>query len=76
MIHSFLLIGQSNMAGRGFVSAEGLEANPDNLHFCAKALSEFGLRYYEEFKKLEAPCKIFVDKPDMDDALRTEMELL
>ncbi len=60
----------------GFVSAEGLEANPDNLHFCAKALREFGLRYYEEFKKLEDPCKIFVDKPDMDDALRTEMELL
>lgn len=37
----------------GFVSAEGLGANPDNLHFSAKALREFGLRYYEEFLKLE-----------------------
>ena len=60
----------------GFVSAEGLQSNPDNLHFSSKALREFGLRYYEEFKKLEVADKIFVDKPDMDDALRTEMELL
>ena len=36
----------------GFASAEGLGANPDNLHFSAKALREFGLRYYEEFKRL------------------------
>ena len=37
----------------GFVSAEGLKSNPDNLHFSAKALREFGYRYYEEFLKLE-----------------------
>ena len=33
----------------GFVSAEGLLSNPDQLHFSARALREFGLRYYEEF---------------------------
>ena len=37
----------------GFVSAEGLGANPDNLHFSAAALREFGLRYYGEFGKFE-----------------------
>lgn len=35
-----------------FVSAEGLGDKGDNLHFSAKALREFGLRYYEAFKKL------------------------
>ncbi len=60
----------------GFVSAEGLLPNPDNLHFCAKSLREFGIRYYEEFKKLEDSNKIFQEKPSEDDALRTEMELL
>lgn len=44
----------------GFVSAEGLGANPDNLHFSAKALREFGLRYYNEFKKLEDKNKVKV----------------
>ena len=100
MIHSFLLIGQSNMAGRGlteeaipvdtsrikkiaednpmtgFVSAEGLGAKPDNLHFNAKALHEFGLRYFEEFEKYRDENKIFVEKPCEDDALRTKMEEL
>ena len=36
----------------GFASAAGLGANPDNLHFSAAALREFGLRYYAEFKRL------------------------
>lgn len=60
----------------GFVSAEGLKSNPDNLHFCAKALREFGLRYYEEFKKHEDKNKIFEEKTSPDDAIRTAMELL
>lgn len=37
----------------GFVSAKGLGANPDNLHFNAKSLYEFGIRYFEEFEKFE-----------------------
>jgi len=35
-----------------FVCAEGLTGNADNIHFSAKGLREFGLRYYEAFKKL------------------------
>lgn len=60
----------------GFVSAEGLSANPDNLHFSAKALREFGLRYYKVFLQLEDKNKIYADKPDPDNAVRTQMELL
>ena len=60
----------------GYVSAEGLTSNPDNLHFCAKALREFGIRYYQEFKKLERPDKVFFEKPEADAAIKSAMELL
>lgn len=36
----------------GFVSAVGLTSNPDNLHFSAKALYEFGQRYFDEYQKI------------------------
>jgi len=36
----------------GFVSAEGLTANPDNLHLNAKSLYEFGERYYAALEAL------------------------
>ena len=60
----------------GFVSAEGLGENGDNLHFSAPALREFGLRYYDEFLKLEKKDRVFIDKPREDGAVRSEMELL
>lgn len=60
----------------GFVSAKGLGGNPDNLHFNAQALWEFGLRYYDEFKKLRNPDKVFEEKPHPDDALRTDIDSL
>lgn len=60
----------------GFVPATGLESNPDNLHFNAAALHEFGLRYYDEFMKLRNPDKVFVEKPHPDDAFRTEIDSL
>ena len=60
----------------GFVSAEGLSPNPDNLHFSSKSLFEFGKRYFEEFEKLRDPKKIFEEKPSSDLAFRTEMEAL
>ena len=60
----------------GFVSAEGLSGNPDNLHFSADGLYKFGLRYFEEFDKLRNPSKVFADKSSMDSAIRTSMELL
>ncbi|MBQ3492742.1 MAG: sialate O-acetylesterase [Clostridia bacterium] len=60
----------------GFVSAKGLSANADNMHFSAKALREFGLRYFEEFLKLEDKNKIFVEKDTLDNAIRNEIETL
>lgn len=60
----------------GFVSAQGLAANPDNLHFSAKGLREFGVRYYEEFKKLEDKNKLFAEKCTPDQAVRTNLEHL
>ena len=59
-----------------FVSAEGLASNPDNLHFNHCSLQEFGLRYYEAFKTVEDKNRMFDEKSKMDDAIRTEMELL
>ena len=59
-----------------FVSAEGLTSNPDFLHFNHRSLQEFGLRYYAAFRTLEDRKRVFAEKADMDDAVRTEMELL
>ena len=58
----------------GFVSAEGLGSNPDNLHFSAKALREFGIRYYEEFLKHENHEKVFAEKKS--GGIRTALEHL
>lgn len=60
----------------GFVPAEGLGANPDNLHFSAKALREFGLRYYEVFKTLENKDKVFHEKDESCTAIRSDIEFL
>lgn len=60
----------------GFVPAEGLGANPDNLHFSAEALRDFGVRYYKEFLKLEDKNKVFAEKVSVDAAIRTEFESL
>lgn len=60
----------------GFVSAEGLMGNRDNMHFSAKALREFGVRYYEEFLKHEDKNKIFEEKPSADLAIVNELEVL
>ena len=52
----------------GYVPANGLTANPDQLHFNAASLHEFGLRYFEVFKKHVDPNKIFkeTDQNDRD----------
>lgn len=60
----------------GFVSAEALTPKPDNLHFNAQSLHNFGLRYFAEFEKLRDPGKVFEEKPHPDHAVRSEMELL
>ena len=59
-----------------FVPAKGLGANPDNLHFSAEALREFGLRYYAEFLKIEDKNKVFVEKSTPDQAIRNDIENL
>ena len=59
-----------------FVSAEGLGSNPDLLHFSAQALREFGLRYYEEFCKLEDKNKVFHEKTPAEFSIRTDIENL
>ncbi|MBQ3506742.1 MAG: sialate O-acetylesterase [Clostridia bacterium] len=58
----------------GIASAEGLTANADNLHFNAKSLYEFGLRYFAEFERLSNKNKEITEKED--DSIRSEMELL
>lgn len=60
----------------GFVSAKGLGSNPDGLHFNAKALREFGVRYYEEFKKLEDKNKVFSQRENKDFLKVNELESL
>ena len=58
----------------GFVSAEGLLGNPDNLHFSSSSLYAFGLRYLEEFEKFNI-CTAD-KKSSEDDMQRSSMELL
>ena len=60
----------------GYVPADGLESNPDKLHFSTAALMEFGQRYYRVFEILENKEKVYAEKPEMDGAIRSAMELL
>lgn len=60
----------------GYVPADGLGHNGDNLHFNAAALHEFGLRYYEKFRTLEVTDRVFEEKPDPNHAFRSQMEEL
>ncbi len=59
----------------GFASAEGLKSNPDGVHFCSDALYEFGLRYYEAYKKASATFTICDEQKDAN-LKRSELELL
>ena len=60
----------------GYVSAEGLLPNSDQLHFNAKALHEFGLRYFAEYKKIFGTClPVYGLNKDID-LIRSEMEKL
>ena len=60
----------------GFVSAKGLGANEDNLHFSATALREFGVRYYNEFIKLEDKNKVFAERNTLDQKIKNDIENL
>ena len=57
-----------------YVTAEGLSANEDNLHFSAAALKEFGLRYYEKYRAFD---KTESEKAsELEASERSAMELL
>jgi len=56
----------------GFVSAEGLGANPDNLHFFLQSR----LGYYNEITKLEDKNKVFEEKCPPDYAIKNNIEHL
>ena len=58
----------------GVASSKGLTSNPDNLHFNAKSLYEFGLRYFVEFEKHCDTDRVLEEKDA--DLNRTAMELL
>lgn len=58
----------------GFVDATGLTDKGDKLHFSAHALREFGLRYYEVFKTLDAP--IPCEEPIKDATSASAIEAL
>ena len=60
----------------GFVSAKGLGANADNLHFNAKALREFGVRYYEKFLEIEDKNKVFIEKDESLTQIKNSIESL
>lgn len=51
----------------GLVSAKDLKGKPDNLHFSTTALMEFGIRYYNEFKKLEKYIKADNSKKEVQE---------
>ena len=57
-----------------FVDATGLTANPDLLHFNAKSLYEFGLRYFEAYEKIADG--IMLEEKENSDRERTKMEEL
>jgi len=58
------------------VSAEGLTANADQLHFNAKSLYEFGIRYFEQFEKTRDTNKVFVEKDCADAVSMLPIEAL
>lgn len=60
----------------GFVPATGLTANPDNLHFNAKSLYEFGLRYFDVYQKVVDPNRVIAAEVSVDDSKRSAMEAL
>lgn len=60
----------------GFASAKGLGGNPDNMHFSAKALYEFGHRYFDVFLKIRNTEKGFFGNEISADLERTEIEKL
>ena len=66
----------NNNVMTGYICAKGLGANEDNLHFNAKALREFGIRYYEKFLQLEDKNKVFIEKDESLTQIKNSIESL
>ncbi|MBR5528579.1 MAG: sialate O-acetylesterase [Clostridia bacterium] len=60
----------------GFAEATGLSHKGDFLHFSSDALYDFGLRYYEVFRRLEDKNKVFTEKPYNEEITEGAMERL
>lgn len=60
----------------GFVSADGLGANSDNLHFNAPSLREFGRRYFAKFEEIADPNLLTADASALETAERSAIEQL
>lgn len=60
------------LGNAGFVPATGLTSNPDNLHFNAASLYDFGQRYFDEFEKLTPTACTTTES----DTHRSDMEQL
>ncbi len=59
-----------------FVPANGLGAKPDNLHFDASALREFGLRYYAAYQAVERSVDADMPQCVEDGRVHTQIERL
>lgn len=59
-----------------FVSAKGLGANPDMLHFNANSLYEFGLRYFLAYENLMNGKSVREHNITTSDTARSEIEML
>lgn len=66
----------SDLNAAAFVSAEGLTSNPDLLHFNARSLRDFGVRYYNAFKELSKNTDVIHNIPIENDSMLNKMELL
>lgn len=75
-INEALKSAAAKMERTAYVADNNLPCNSDKLHYSAKGLYEFGLRYYEAFLTVEDKDRVFPDMPDMDFANRTELEKL
>lgn len=77
-LHNYPLINAAtqrvvnSMDNVGYAPATGLTANPDNLHFNAASLYEFGQRYFDAFEKLTP----VVTDSAVSDTQRSEIEML
>lgn len=75
-VNEALLEVSKSLDNVGFVSAVGLTSNPDNLHFNSKSLREFGIRYFNGYKKLDAVSSSSDKKMIVGGKSSTKMELL